>query len=145
MSRESAMSALVALVGAAYAWKTGPSRRLKLWADVPASARPACFVIASHNQKYTWTTGTVPKRLMEVMVFVYIDAKDPNIIGDTVLNMIIDAFDAAMKPAGADQSLGRNTLSGNAYNCRIMGSVIKDPGDLDGDGLLIVPLEIEIP
>ena len=34
------------------------------------------------------------------------------------------------------------TLGGLVSHCRVDGAVLKDPGDLDGDGLLWVPLKI---
>jgi len=36
----------------------------------------------------------------------------------------------------------RQTLGGMVSHCRIDGQVMKDPGDLDGDALLWVPLKI---
>ena len=57
----------------------------------------------------------------------------------------MDALDAALAPAGADLTLGRCTLGGTAYRCAIDGKPLKDPGDLDGDGLLLVPITIVLP
>ncbi len=50
-----------------------------------------------------------------------------------------------LEPAGADVALGRLTLGGTAYSCAVAGRPLKDPGDLDGDGLLVVPIQIILP
>lgn len=144
-TREDAIGALVSLVAGAYAWRTGPSRRLKLWSDVPLANRPACFVFEGGQENYAWQITNIPKRTIEVKLFVYIDAKDPNVIGASALNNIMDALDAAFLPVGADSAIGRNTLGGRVSQCRIDGAPMKDPGDLDGDGLLIVPVKIIFP
>jgi len=143
--RESAVEALVALLATAYAWKTGPSRRLKLWSDVPAANRPACFVFEGGQESYAWSESALPRRIIEAKVFVYLNAKDPSVTGASLLNGVMDALDAALAIAGSDQLLGRQTLGGNAHQCRIDGEPLKDPGDLDGDTLLIVPIKITLP
>ena len=54
-------------------------------------------------------------------------------------------WDLALAPTGPDAALGRLTLGGTAYRCGIDGKPLKDPGDLDGDGLLVVPITIVLP
>jgi hypothetical protein len=140
--RESAIAALMNIVANAYPWNLGPARRLKLWSDVPATSRPACFLYEGSQETYSWSESAVPKRVIEVRLFVYLNAKDPNIAGAALLNEVMDAFDAAFALSGSDIVLGRNTLSGTVYNCRVEGKVLKDPGDFDGDALLIVPIKL---
>ena len=60
-------------------------------------------------------------------------------------NTIADAIDAAIAPAGSDLALGRNTLGGTVFACRIEGPVKKVPGDLDGDGLLWMQVKLVFP
>ena len=76
---------------------------------------------------------------------VYLNAKDPSIVGAALLNGVMDALDTAFALSGGDRVLGRNTLNGTAYHCRIDGKALKYPGDLDGDALLIVPVKIVLP
>jgi hypothetical protein len=140
--RESAIAALMNIVANAYPWNLGPARRLKLWSDVPATSRPACFLYEGSQETYSWSESAVPKRVIEVRLFIYLNAKDPNITGAALLNEVMDAFDAAFALSGSDIILGRNTLSGTVYNCRVEGKVLKDPGDFDGDALLIVPIKL---
>lgn len=145
MSRNAAVEALRAVVATAYPWKAPPSRRLKLFSDVPPVQRPAVFLHEGGDEAYAWQSGAVPRRKIEVKIFVYIDAKARDTVGAIQLNDIMDALDAALAPKGADALRGRNTLAGTQYMARITGRPVKVPGDLDGDGLLIVPVEIELP
>jgi hypothetical protein len=143
--RESAIGALMNIVSNAYPWKLGPARRLKLWSDVPAASRPACFLFEGGQEAYTWSETAIPKRIIEVRLFVYLNAKDPSTAGAALLNGVMDAFDTAFALSGADVISGRKTLGGTVYNCRIDGKALKDPGDLDGDALLIVPVRLILP
>ena len=144
-TREQAIVALLARVAAAYAWVVPPSRRLKLWSDVPPSMRPACFLIEGGAETYDHPETAKPKRSLDVRLFIYVDARDPDAIGAAQLNAIMDALDAGLAPAGSDNARGRNTLGGAAHRCGIQGKPLKDPGDLDGDGLLVVPIRLVLP
>lgn len=143
--REIALAALQSLIAGAYPWTLGPLRRLKLWTDVPAMSRPACFLFEGGQETYSWSEGAVPKRAIEVRLFIYLNAKDPGVTGAALLNGVMDALDAAFALGGADLATGRNTLGGAVYHCRIDGKALKDPGDLDGDALLIVPVKLILP
>lgn len=144
-SRETAVTALQSLIAGAYAWKLGPVRRLKLWSDVPSMSRPACFFFEGGQETYSWTEGAARKRAIDVKLFVYLNAKDPSVVGASLLNEVMDALDGAFAVSGADLAIGRNTLGGAVYHCRIDGKALKDPGDLDGDALLIVPVKLILP
>lgn len=144
-ARDAAISALANLVASAYPWKTGPSRKLKLWSDVPAASRPACFLFEGGFESYAWSEGAAPKRALEAKIFAYLSARDHAVIGASLLDDVMDALDRAFALSGADLALGRNTLSGAVYSCRIDGKILKDPGDLDGDALLIVPVKLVLP
>lgn len=146
-SREDIMTALFAVVSNAYAWKNNLeiARRLKLWTDVPTDQRPAVYQFEGDSEDWNWTNKTIPIVKIPVRLFVYIDATDPNTVGAIELNKIIDALRAAFTPAGRDIARGQFTLGGLVDSCRIKGKVFKDPGDIDGDGMMIVPIEIELP
>lgn len=143
--REDAMNALLNVIANAYPWKVGPARRLRLWGDVPAVSRPACFLFEGSPETYSWSETAVPKRTIEAKLFIYLNAKDPSTIGASLVNAVLDALDAAFALAGSDVVSGRHTLGGAVYNCHIEGKVLKDPGDLDGDALLIVPIKVVLP
>jgi hypothetical protein len=145
ISREAALEALVSSLASAYEWTTGPLRRLKLWTDVPMANRPACFIFEGGFETYSWSESALAKRVIEVKIFIYLNAKDPNVIGASLINDVTDALDTALAISGADLLVGRQTLGGLVYHCRIDGRLLKDPGDLDGDALLIVPVKLILP
>jgi hypothetical protein len=144
MSREAAFSALFAAVSAAYPWGVA-SRRLKLWSEVPAALRPALFQLEAGPETYQWPTPVAPKRTLEAKLFLYFDARDPATPGASAINAALDALDAALAPAGADLALGRQTLGGAVHDCKITGVPVRDPGDLDGDGLAVVAARLVLP
>lgn len=143
--RESAIAALLNVVASAYPWKLGPSRRLKLWSDVTAANRPACFVFEGGEETYSWSEPGIPKRMLDVRLFIYLNAKDQSVSGASLVNDVMDSLDRAFAVSGADFPQGRNTLGGTVHQCRIDGKLLKDPGDLDGDALVIVPVKIILP
>ena len=115
------------------------SRRLQLWSDVPASQRPALFMTEHHETPTYRSENTPAVTTISVDVFVYIDASDRSRVPSTDLNSILDGIDAALAPGPGEQ---RQTLGGIVSHCRMEGQILKDPGDLDGDGLLIIPVTI---
>ena len=54
----------------------------------------------------------------------------------------LDALEEALAPP---PGFDRQTLGGLVHYCRIEGRVVKDPGDLDGQGLALVPIKILAP
>lgn len=148
VTREQIYSALFAAASGAYPWASPPSRRLKLWSDVPAEQRPALFQFEGDPDKYVYASGSTlasQKRTIFAKLFVYIDTKEPATIGATQINPILDALDAALAPTAADAEPGKFSLGGLVDNCRVAGVLLKDPGDLEGDGLLIIQIEMVLP
>ncbi len=144
MSRETAFSALFTAVSAAYPWGLA-SRRMKLWSEVPAAMRPAFFQLESGPETYQWQSPAAPKRTLEAKLFLYFDSRDPTTPGASRVNAALDAIDAALAPSGADSALGRQTLGGTVHDCKIFGVPVRDPGDLDGDGLTVVSVRMVLP
>lgn len=120
------------------------ARRLKLWGDVPLDQRPAFYQFEGEVEDWKWTNKIIPIVTIPVKLFAYINAKDPSVIGATQLNQIIEALKNAFTPTGMDAALGRFTL-GNRVNAVRIKKVFKDPGDLDGDGMMMMTVEIELP
>lgn len=143
--RDRALEALAALVAGAYPWSTPPSRRLRLWSDVPRASRPCCFLFEGGRETYVWSNSAAPRRTISVQIFVYLDAGDESVCGASQINDVMDALDAALAPSGMDAALGRQTLGGLVHSCRIDGAPFKDPGDLDGDALLVAPVKLVLP
>ena len=151
-TREAIYQALFATVSAMTfgsppaTWASAPSRRVKLWGDVDKALRPALFQFEGEPDGYRYgglTTFSSQVRTIFAKLFCYFDAKDTNIIGATQLNNALDAFDAAFQPD--DSQTGVFTLGGLVQQCRIARIDLKDPGDLDSDGLLIVSVEMILP
>ena len=141
MSREAAFSGLFAAVSAAYPWGLA-SRRMKLWGEVPLSLRPAFFQLESGPETYQWPSPAAPKRTFEAKLFLYFASQDLTTPGSIAINNALDAIDAALTPVGQDAALGRQTLGGAVYDCKIAGVPVRDPGDLDGDGLAVVSIRL---
>ena len=142
--RELALEALFTRISGAYAWGNAPSRRLKMWTDVPASQRPAMFQFEGGRGSYAWSNTAYAKRTIEARLFIYVASSDAQ-PGAPQLTAIQDAIDTIMMPTGIDFATGRNTLGGTAYNARVKDVPVIDPGDLDGDGLLVIQIEIILP
>ena len=142
-SRETVMSALVALletatfspaVTGATTW-VSVSRKLRLFDQVPAAQRPALFVTDHHETMAFQSENTPPKLTISVNLFVYTNARGAAPAAD--INVIMDAIQSALA-----SPFGVQTLGGLVSHCRIDGQVLKDPGDIDGDGFLWVPIKI---
>jgi hypothetical protein len=145
--REAIYAALFALVSptSVYPWVGTPARRLKLWADVPLDQRPILYQFEGVEETYKWANNyAAPIVTIEAHLFAYINAKDVSIVGSTQINQILNALHNALAPTGADIQRGKNTLGGLVQWCRIDGKIFRDPGDIDGDGLVRVPVLINV-
>lgn len=142
-NRENIYAALFALISSqqVYAWKQ-TSRRLKLWTDVPVEYCPALFQYEGEDESYTWSQMPNPVVTLRAKLFVYTKCPEPE-IGATQLNNIMDALHGVLMPtAGPMLMSGKQTLGGLVQSCRISGNVDRTPGDIDGEGMLMVPIEI---
>jgi hypothetical protein len=123
------------------AWVT-TSRRLKLWGSVNPAEQPAAFVVA-HNEMDEYRGLGLLRIRLHYSVWCYSRTDDQSTVGDVDLNTMLASFETLF-PVTQD-STGSNTLGGLVYWSRIEGRVFKDPGDIDGQTLLIVPIVIEMP
>lgn len=141
-TREAACNALFAVVSSAYAWASTPTRRLKLWANVPAINQPALFQFEGGvDPPYAWAGQPNPKRTIQVKLFAYFQASDAN-PGATTQNAIIQAIDAALAvPPGSS----KQTLGNLVDNARVKQVLLREPGDIDGQGIVIVEIELILP
>lgn len=71
-------------------------------------------------------------------VFVFVSTTDTDTEPDTVMNNILDAIEAAVAP----DRTGYQTLGGLVVNCRINGTIERDPGFMSGVGAAAIPIEI---
>ena len=144
-TREDVFNALFALT-AGLIWGTPAqtlayaARRVKLWDDLPA--QPA-LCQAEQDEDVTEVTGLPSKTTYSASWLIYHNVgKDPAATPATETNLILDAVQALFPAGDPDQV---QTLGGLVHHCFISGKVFKDPGDLDGQGLIIVPIRILVP
>lgn len=123
------------------------TRRIVLFSDVNAKDQP-WIGQAEHNENSQQVSGLPYKRTWAASWMVYHRASDqPGQIGAVWNNQIIDALEAALAPKPQDEGFfeERNTLSGLVYHCFIDGEVFKDPGDIDKQALIVVPIKLLVP
>jgi hypothetical protein len=116
------------------------SRRVALWGDLPA--QPA-LCQAEHDEDVEEVTGLPSVATYSASWLIYHDSgKDPQAVPARESNLILDAVQALFPDDGPEQV---QTLGGLVRHCFISGKVFKDPGDLDGQALIIVPIKILVP
>lgn len=146
-TREQIAAAALALVNGAYAWGQPASPRLVLWGSVDVAQRPAAFLVVA-GETHVRKNPTLVLRTLKFKLYVYINARptdDATTTGGTQFAQIITSLETALAPAGGDIFTKRNTLGGLASHCFIEGQVAMDTGDLDGDGVAIIPISILVP
>ena len=138
-SREAIMTALFALVSGSTSFVTA-SRRLRLWGDVSAGEKPAIFQYEKDDEYKGADRHLPPTVTMNVDLYVYTaPGMDSGVTPISILNPLLDAIDAALAPS---RVTGRQTLGGLVSHCWIDGKIMKDPGDIDGDGVALIPIKI---
>lgn len=135
--------------GGATTWVTGPTdpinttlpRKLRLFSDVPKDQQPACFMTMHREIDEYRNLGAFRTRL-EYLIYVYIDASENSAAEDldNILEGILKIF-----LAPDNFSSGQFTINGMVYWARVEGRILKDPGDIDKQALLLVPIIVEMP
>lgn len=123
------------------------TRRIALFSDVPDKEQP-WLGQSEHGESISQVSRMPYKAVLQAQWVVYhVAAKQPNSIPTSRNNQILDALQAAIAPAKTDPGYPdeRNTLGGLVYHCYIDGEVFKDPGDIDNQGMLVVPIRILVP
>jgi hypothetical protein len=141
-TRNQIVAKLIDIVTGAYQWAE-IGKKLQLWVDV--SPRPYLAYFQKGPDAFTRQSETFVKRAITVHLVIYTDSSNPDVPGSIEQNNILDAIEAALKPAGADIVTGRQTMGGLVSHCYISSVDLRDPGDLDGTGILIVAVNILIP
>lgn len=123
-------------------WKIR-ERKLRLFSDVPSEQKPYIAQV-EHGEEITKVRNLPYRRVWNAQWFVYHDnAKIPAIIN----NNILDAIESCLKPKVQDPGFfeNRNTLMGLVYACYIEGEIFKDPGDIDNQAMMVVPIKLLVP
>ncbi len=123
------------------------TRRIALFSDVVSAEQP-WLGQAEHGETFAQKSNLPYKRIWKAEWMVYHQAGlEPESEPTIWNNLIIDALETAMAPKPVDPGFldERNTLSGLVYHCFISGEVFKDPGDIDNQAMIIVPIMMLIP
>ena len=123
------------------------SRRVKTFSQVVPDLQPAAY-----QAEYTthWQPAKTPsspslglpaRRIVAVTWIVYFRA-DFNQVGARITQQILDAIYPVLAP---DTEHNVFTLGGLCEWCRIEGIIKVDPGDLDDQGQILIPLSLMVP
>lgn len=123
------------------------TRRIQLFSDVPDKEQP-WLGQSEHSENITQISRMPYKATLNAQWIVYhVAGKQPKATPTSTNNLILDALQNAIAPKVTDEGYPdeRNTLGGLVYHCYIEGEVFKDPGDIDNQAMLIVPIKILVP
>lgn len=122
------------------------SRRVKLFSDVASNEQPACFQAEWATDEVQQTELPQKTTLQANWIIYQCIGKDKNALGAVENNLIISACRAALAPPPGDPGFPkRNTLGGLVHHCYIGGRIFKDPGDLDDQGMIVIPIKLLVP
>lgn len=144
VTREQVSEALFDLLKSSYVYPVS-RRRFLSWDDVASSEKPALFML-EHQETHARNRQPTPANrtlMVDVLIFIS-EGLDPNTIPIITLNNLIDAIDpvsrGVLKPDDILQN--RQTLGGLVYDCYIEGTIDKVPGDVDGQGMVTIPIKV---
>lgn len=121
-------------------------RQMLTWEQVPQ--KPALCIGDYDEDVVQKGYDSPPKQTLEMRIAIYTESPGLNpldqtgIVPATQMNNLLDALNVSLNP---DIMTGKQTLGGLVAHCWIEGKIFKDPGDLDGQGLAIVPVKILVP
>jgi len=122
------------------------SRRLMMFNQIDPSVQPALFVV-QHRETYENTgAGTPPRRAMDLGLWCFAPSGE-GVVGDDYLDSMFQGIEAVLQVPD-DVMRNELTLGGLCFYCRIDrrdNLLIRDPGDIDGQALLIVPVRVLLP
>ena len=138
--REQIFTALWAL-GANAARFASANRRLRHWTDVAPAEQPALFMSEKGGQAAIKKLGAPIVWTLYADFYIYAHSSDPYLAPVTILNPLLDAFEAALAPSPTSgiQNLGLPQMVQHAY---ISGKIQTDEGVLGDQAIAIVPVEI---
>lgn len=141
-TREEVIEALFTLLQTAPGFNLY-SRRLRMWTDVPPEQQPALFLVEHSEARLNNLRGTPGRLQLMANVWIMVKTTDTTVIGGELLNDLIDAVEGVIN--NVDPKINVQTLGGLVNRCWVNGTIIKDPGDIDGQALAIVPINILVP
>jgi hypothetical protein len=133
----------------------GASRTYRLWDQITPDNKP--FICLKEYADTYRPDGSGPVGLpsmvitLNIMAFIYVWSEpwkdDLSNSPIKLLNPILDSIDAVLRPSPLimRQNLGSDSAGDFCYHCYIDGEVRKDAGELDGDGIAMVPIKVIVP
>lgn len=139
MNREAIYSALGNLLLENLPQLNTFSRILLHWDDVSPNQQPAMF-LTMVSQSAEQITGFPTKYMLDAKLWIYTHRDTAGVIPSVALNQILDALDAALKPAASP--LNKQTLGGLVEHCWINGDIATDEGTLGNQAVATVPIRM---
>lgn len=124
-----------------YSWKM-QTQDLVSWNNVDATSQPALFLHRGPQLSEQKQAFGVTKLHWRATAWVYYRTDGLHGNGtypDTFADAILDNFEQTFQ---TDPMNGRLTLGGLVWHCWLDGMVTWDPGLLDNQGVLVVPISI---
>lgn len=135
--RETIYQALFALLQGSAGFTTS-SRRLRPFADVAAASQPALFMAQEGEEVISPSDNLPPKYVMKVTAYIYANQPDPNLSPDSILNPLVDAVVASLKPSPTQ----KQTLGGLVDAAQIVGKIEYAGGLLGPQAVAMIPIQI---
>lgn len=123
------------------------SRRVQLFSDVASASQPACFQAEHTSEEGQVTNMPYKTTLMANWIIYHTTGKDKKAIPTIENNLIIKGVRIALAPKPNDPGFHdrRNTLGGLVHHCFISGRIFRDPGDIDDQAMIVVPIKLLVP
>jgi len=118
-------------------------RRLKLFNAIDPSVQPCYFLVQHREQYINKGVGTLAQIYLDMGVWCYASTADESVMGDEYLDSMIEGIENVLEPDNPQRN--ELTFGGLCSWVRIMredNMFIRDPGDIDGQALLVLPIRI---
>jgi len=129
------------VTGAPATWQVA-RRRISTPDQIGADEQPA-LLQAETDETIAQATRMPARRILTAAWVIYLKPYDAPASTGPLLNTVMDAVETAFAPD--DVSGEACTLGGLVVHAWIDGVVFKDPGDLDQQAMLIVPIKLLVP
>jgi hypothetical protein len=112
-----------------------------------AAQQPACFQTEWASDEQQVSGMPYKTTLMATWTIFQCIAKDKKALGTVENNLIIGGCRKVLAPQPGDPGFPdkRNTLNGLVHHCFISGRIFKDPGDIDDQGMIVIPIKLLVP
>ncbi len=118
-------------------------RKFETYEQVTTAARPALRWLEAPNETRTKSFNGGPSFLeVNVQALIYWDAQiAEGQIPATQMNFLLASFDEKMRPNATTGRLDLGLFPA-VQDCYVEGEVFKDSGDMDGTGMIAVPIKL---